>query len=183
MNSENCKTYDPHRIRFNLTDKINLRRCDNCIALSNLSACYTWKNIKKQCKNNKFRISGKTWDQEFELPNGCYAIWDIQYYFEYIIKKHETVTDNPLVEKYASKIQNWVTFKIKFGYYLELLTTDIMKLLGNAEKKDNQEQEWWECTTSRKYWGGISSPMNDIYTKTFRSEFSYIELLIKIPNL
>ena len=135
MNSENCKTYGPHRIRLNLTDKVNLRRGDNCMTLSHLSICYTWKNIKKQCKNNKFRISRRTWDQEFELPNGCYDIWDIQYYFEYIFKKHETITDNPPCERYVSKIQNWVTFKIRFGYYLQLLTADIMKLLGNAEEK------------------------------------------------
>ena len=47
MNSENSKTSDPHILLLNLTDKINLRRKDKCIALSNLSIYYTWKNIKK----------------------------------------------------------------------------------------------------------------------------------------
>ena len=41
MNSENSKTSDPHRLLFNLTDKINLRRSDKYVALSNLSIYYT----------------------------------------------------------------------------------------------------------------------------------------------
>ena len=47
MNCKNSKTYDPHRLLLNLTDKMNLRRKDNYIALLNLSIYYTWKNIKK----------------------------------------------------------------------------------------------------------------------------------------
>ena len=43
MNSENSKTSDPHRLLLNLTDKIDLRRKDKYIALSNLSIYYTWK--------------------------------------------------------------------------------------------------------------------------------------------
>ena len=51
---------------------------------------------------------------------------EIQNYFEYIIKKHETFTDKPPVKAYVSRIQNSITFKIKSGYYLELLTTQNM---------------------------------------------------------
>ena len=47
MNSENCRTYDPHRLLLNLTDKIDLSRKNKYIALSNLSIYYTWKNVKK----------------------------------------------------------------------------------------------------------------------------------------
>ena len=54
MNSENIKTSDPHRLSLNLTDKIELRQKDKCIALSNLSIYYTWKNIQRSYKNNKF---------------------------------------------------------------------------------------------------------------------------------
>ena len=46
MNSNNSKTSDPYRILLNLTDKIELRRKDKYVALSNLSIYYTWKNIK-----------------------------------------------------------------------------------------------------------------------------------------
>ena len=45
MNPRNSKTSDSHRLLLNLSDKTNLKRCD--VALSNLSICYTWKNIKK----------------------------------------------------------------------------------------------------------------------------------------
>ena len=69
MNSENSKTSDPHRLLLNLTDKINLKRSDKYVALSNLSIYYTWKNIKKSYKNNKFKISAPTWNEEFELPD------------------------------------------------------------------------------------------------------------------
>ena len=84
MNSENSKTSDPHRLFLNLTDKINLSRSDKYVALSNLSIYYTWKNIKKSYKNNKFKISAPTWNEEFELPDGSYSAPDIQNYFECI---------------------------------------------------------------------------------------------------
>ena len=54
MNSKNSKTADAHRPLLNLTDKINLKS-DKYFALSNLSICYTWKNIKKPYKTNKFK--------------------------------------------------------------------------------------------------------------------------------
>ena len=57
MNSENSKTSDPHRLLLNLLDKINLKKSDQYVALSNLTIYYKWKNIKKSYKNNKFKIS------------------------------------------------------------------------------------------------------------------------------
>ena len=86
MSSENSKTCDPHRLLLNLTDKINLKRSDKYVALSNLSIYYTWKNIKKSYKNNKFKISAPTWNEEFELPDGSYSVSNIQVYFKYILK-------------------------------------------------------------------------------------------------
>ena len=86
MNSGNSKTSDPHRLLLNLSDKINLKRSDKYVVLSNLSIYYTWKNIKKSYKNNKFKISAPTWNKEFELPVGSYSVSDIQYYFKYILK-------------------------------------------------------------------------------------------------
>ena len=70
MNSENSKTSEPHRLLLNLTDKIDLRRKDKYIALSNLSIYYTWKNIKRSYKNNIFKMSAPTWNEEFELFDG-----------------------------------------------------------------------------------------------------------------
>ena len=65
MNSRNRKTCDPHRLLLILADKINLQRSDKYVALSNLRIYYTWRNIKKPHKNNKFKISAPTWNEEF----------------------------------------------------------------------------------------------------------------------
>ena len=87
MNSENTKTSDPHRLLLKLLDKINLKRSDEYVALSNFSIYYTWKNIKKSYKNNKFKISAPTWNEEFQLPDASYFVSDIQDYFKYLFKK------------------------------------------------------------------------------------------------
>ena len=47
------------------------------------------KNIKRSCKNNKFKISAPTWNEEFELPDGTYSVSDIQYDFECILNDKE----------------------------------------------------------------------------------------------
>ena len=86
MNSKNSGTSDSHRLLLNLTDKIDLKRNDKYVALSNLTICYTWKNRKNSCKNNKLKISAQTWNEEFELHDESYFISDIQDYFEYILK-------------------------------------------------------------------------------------------------
>ena len=81
MNSENSKTSDPHRLSINLTDKINIERRDKYVALSNLSIYYTWKNIKRSYKTNKFKVSHLTWNEEFELPDGSNHCTKIHIYF------------------------------------------------------------------------------------------------------
>ena len=63
LNSENRKTSDRHRLLLNLSDKINLKRSDKYVALSNLSIYYAWKNIKKSYKNNTFKILAPTWNE------------------------------------------------------------------------------------------------------------------------
>ena len=67
-----------------LTDKLDLRRGQKTVSLSNLSIYYTWKNVKSSCNKIKFKISAPTWSEEFELPDGSYSISGIQDYFEYI---------------------------------------------------------------------------------------------------
>ena len=134
MNTENSKTNEPHRFRLDLTDKLNLKNPNKNMALANLSIYYTWKNIKTGYNDNKFKISAPTWNETFDLSNGSYFIPDIQDYFEFIIKKHETLTENPSIQIYPNKIKNRVFFKIKTGYKLELLTPETMKLLGSTRK-------------------------------------------------
>ena len=143
MNTENSKTNESHRFRLDLPDKLNHKNPKKSMTLANLSIYYTWKNIKSEYNNNKFKISAQTWNETFDLPDGSYSIDDIQGYFEFIIKKHETLTDNPPVQIYPNKMKNRIVFKIKNGYKLELLTPETMKLLGStnkvAEKDKNGE--------------------------------------------
>ena len=81
MNSEESKTFKPHVLILKLTDKLDLRRGEKSIALSNLSIYYTWKNIKSSYNNNKLKTSDPTWNDEFELPDELYSVSDIQHYF------------------------------------------------------------------------------------------------------
>ena len=93
------------------------------------------ENVKSSYNNNKFKISAPTWSEIFKLPGESYSISDIQDYFEYILKKLGENVDNPSIKIYVNKIENSITFKIKSGYYLELLTPETMKLLGSTESK------------------------------------------------
>ena len=86
MNSKKSKTSKPHILILKLTDKLDLRRGEKSIALSNLSIYYTWKNIKSSYNNNKFKISAPTRNDKFELPDGSYSVSDIQDLFGYILK-------------------------------------------------------------------------------------------------
>ena len=106
MNSENSKTSEPHRFKLDLTDKLNLKEPKKSMALINLSIYCTWKNIKSEYNNNKFKISAPTWNNTFDLPNDFYSIPDIQGYLEFIIKKHEALTENPPVQIYVNKIKD-----------------------------------------------------------------------------
>ena len=101
MNTGNSKT----RFKLDLTDKLNLKNPNKNMALANLSIYYTWKNIKSEYNNNKFKISAPTWNDTFDLPDGSYSISDIQDYLEFIIKKHETLAENPPIQIYPNKIE------------------------------------------------------------------------------
>ena len=104
--------------------------------MSDLSVHYTWHNIKEQYNNNKFRLSGPTWSEDVTLPDGSYEIYQIQNYFlDEVIKKQESSVksneDSPILI-FANRILNRVTFRIKTGYKLELLTNETMRLLGDG---------------------------------------------------
>ena len=133
MNSENSKTSKPHILKLKLASKLDLRIGEKVIALPNLSIYYTWKKIKSSCNNNKFKISSPTCNDEFELPVRSYSVSDIQDYFKDILKKRGENTNKPSVQLYVNKIENRITFKIKDGCSLELLTPGTMKLLGNTK--------------------------------------------------
>ena len=140
MNSENSKTSDPHVLILWLTDKLDLRRGGKSIASSNLNIYYIWKIIKSSYDSNKFKISPSTWNDKFELPDVLYSVSDIHDYFQYILKKHWENIDNPSVRLYLNKTDNRITFKIKTGYYLKLLTPETIKLLGSTENKITKDK-------------------------------------------
>ena len=111
------------------------------MALANLSIYYTWENIQSEYNNNKFKISIPTWNDTFDLRDGSYSISDIEDYFKFIIKKRETLTENPPVQIFPNKIKNRIVFKIKTGYKLELLTPETMKLLGSTKKDVDKDKD------------------------------------------
>ena len=212
MNTKNRKTSEPHRLKYNLIDKLDLKNPNKNMALA-LSIYYTWKNVKSIYNNNKFKISAPTWNDTFDLPDGLYKIPAIQNYIEYIIKKHETIAETVPILIYANKISNRIVFKIKTGYKLELLSKEIMKLFGstkdtidadknseNVPRLENVEVVLVHCNLvnnsyqqasrvlftfvpNKQYGQLISiSPNSLTFLKTMNTEFSEIEIWFTDQN-
>ena len=97
-NMENSKTSQPHKFALHLSQRLELRISDKHDALQNLSIYCTWKNLRKQYKNNKLKMIAPTWNDKFELSDGSYFVSDIQDYIEFIIKKHQRVTIIPPIQ-------------------------------------------------------------------------------------
>ena len=132
MNTANIKAKPSNKFVYNFTDKLNLKSPNKNIALANLSIYYTCKSVKSDYNNNKFKISAPTWNDTFDVPDGSYSIAALQKYFEYIIKKHETIADVSPMLIYVNEINNRIVFKIKSGYKVELLSKETMRLLGSS---------------------------------------------------
>ena len=94
INTENNRANVPHKFVLKLRQRLDFKNSDKYVALQNLSIYYKWKNIRQQYKNNKLKITAPMCNDEFELLNGSYSVSDIQDYIQYILKKHETLTDN-----------------------------------------------------------------------------------------
>ena len=73
MKSKNSQTSKPDILILKFNNKLDFRRSENRIALSNLSINYTWKNIKSSYNNNKSKISASTWNDKFQSPGGSYS--------------------------------------------------------------------------------------------------------------
>ena len=121
-----------HKFVLNLSQRLDL--ISKHVTLQNLSIYYTWKNIRKQYKNNKLKIIAPTWSDKFELPVGSYSVSDIQDYIEHIIKKHETLTKVSSTHVYINITNTRLVFKIKDGFKLEVQTPETVKLFGSTEK-------------------------------------------------
>ena len=111
MNTTNSKTKHLNKFIYNFTDKLNLKNPNKNIVLANLSIYHTRKNVKSDY-NNKLKISAPTWNDTFDVPDGSYSIAALQSYFEYIIKKHETITDVSPVLIVVNDINNRIVSKI-----------------------------------------------------------------------
>ena len=208
---ENSRTSECHVLVLRITDKLDLRRGQKSIALSNRSIYYTWKNIKSSYNNEKLKISAPTLSDEFELPDGSYSISDIQDYFEYILKKLNENVDNPSIRIYVNKIENRITFKIKTRYYLEILTPETMKLFGSTESKITKDKNGeitetitetvlvhfnlvnndyqqdsrmlYQLVTNKSFASLLEiPPKNHIFLKTFNSEFQVIKVCFTDQN-
>ena len=68
------------------------------------------------------------------MPDGSYSIEDMQNYFEFIIKKHEILTENPPAKIYPNKIKNRIVFRLNTGCKLELFSLETIKLLKSTKK-------------------------------------------------
>ena len=197
---------------LNLSQRLDLQSSNKDISLQNLYVYYTWKNLRKQCKNNELKIA-PAWDDEFELPDGSYSVSDIQVYIKYIIKKQETLTTIPAIHVYINRINNRLVFKIKDGYKLELQTPETMKLFGSTKKLidktkngekvpslevvevvlvqcnlvDNQYQQKSEVlytfTPNKSYAYLLNvEPSNLVFLKTYNTEFDEIIITFTDQN-
>ena len=83
----NSKTSESNRFMYQFTDKLKLKNSNKNMALANLSIYYTWKNIKSEYNNNKFKISAPIWNGQLNLLDGSYSVSNIDDYIKYIIKK------------------------------------------------------------------------------------------------
>ena len=129
MNSENSRTSEYHVLVLKLEKVLHYQ----------ILVFTIYGKTKSSYNNNKCKISALKWSDKFELPDRSYLTADIQD-FEYILKKHHENVDNPSIRIYVNKIENRITFKIKNGYYLEFLKSEIMKLLESTENKITKDK-------------------------------------------
>ena len=113
MNTENNKTNEPKKFALNLSQRLDLRSSNKYVSRQNLPNHYTWKNIRKQYKNNKLKLITPTWNDEFELPGSSYSVSDIHDFIEFSTKKYKTLTKVPPIHVYINRINNRFMFKIK----------------------------------------------------------------------
>ena len=88
------KTNEPSKFVLILLQRLDLKSSDKKVALQNLFICFTWKNMRKQYKNNKLKIIAPTWNDQFESRDGSYSMADIHDYTTYIIKKGKNIKIN-----------------------------------------------------------------------------------------
>ena len=58
-----------------------------------------------------------------------------------IIKKHKTLTKNPPIQIYPKKTKNRISFKVKTGCKLKLLSSETIKQLRSTKKDVDQDKD------------------------------------------
>ena len=176
MNTRNSKTKHSNKFVYNFTDKLNLKNPNKNTVLANLSIYYTWKNVQSDYNNNKFKISAPTWKDTFDVLYCSYSIAALQNYFEYIIKKYETITDVSPVLIYVNEINNRIVFKIKSGYTLEVLSKETMKLLGSMSNRidKNKNNELVPKLESVDLVLAHCNLVNNSYQQAFKVLFTFV---------
>ena len=139
MNTENSKTSESHRFKLDLTEKFNLKDPKKNMSI------WVFITLGKTSNQNTTTMNLKFFPQlGMILSILLILFW---FTFEFIIKKHETLTENPSVQIYVDKIKNRIVFKIKKGYKLELLTPETIKLLRSTKEKDVDKDKGSENVT------------------------------------
>ena len=155
------------------------------MALANLSIYYTWKNIKSKYNDNKLKILSPTWNDTFYLPDGSYPISDIQDYFEFIIKKHETLTENSPVQIYPGTIKLLGSTKKDVGKdkggetVLKLESVEVVLVHCNIVKNDyrHTSKVLFSFVLNKQFGQLINiSPHSLTMMNTVNTEFSFVEV-------
>ena len=100
---ENTKRNGAHKFVLNLSQKLDLRSLNKYVTLQNLSIYYTWKNIRKQYKNNKLEIMISL-NYELVLIL-CQTLYRINCYIGYIMKEYATLTTISPICIYINRIK------------------------------------------------------------------------------
>ena len=133
MNSKNSKICDPHRLDEKKEEKINIFLYQILVF-----------TIDRKILKSHIRIINLKYQLQHGMKNLNHLMDHIPYihnYFEYMFKKHGKKTINTSIRIYKNKIENRITFKIKSGYYVELLTLVTMKLLGSTKSKITKDKK------------------------------------------
>ena len=104
--------------------------------MKNGSVYYTWKNIKKSYKNNKFKIWAPTCNEKFELLDRSFSRSDIQDYFQYTLKKHG--------EKDSKLNENYKQLEIEDKRNVALVINQSIKMTRySVQPRDNICKRLW----------------------------------------
>ena len=140
MNSENRKTSYPHNHLNIIINIFWIYEYSIPFIFVLIYLKQTWEEMKKVLHYQIIvsTLHRKIWKAHIKTINPMInsgLFWDIQDYFEYIITKHKTLTNNLQIKICINKIKNRITFKFKTEHQLELLKPELTKLLENTKRR------------------------------------------------